>query len=41
VSVGDEHREEGCEVVSEDCEDGQEEPVLSQVGEAGLGRSRS
>ena len=40
VSVGDEHREEGCEVVTEDCED---EPVLSQVGEAGAtpGRSRS
>jgi zinc/manganese transport system ATP-binding protein len=40
VSVGDEHREEGCEVVTEDCED---EPVLSQVAEAGAtpGRSRS
>jgi zinc/manganese transport system ATP-binding protein len=40
VSVGDEHREERCEVVTEDCED---EPVLSQVAEAGAtpGRSRS
>jgi zinc/manganese transport system ATP-binding protein len=34
VSVGDEHREEGCEVVSEDCEDEPKEPDLGELGDA-------